>query len=695
MASVVTPAAATPVPAQDHISLGVPAGDAYSPTGLAVDAGRKLAYVYNTRRGTADPGTGAAISVVNLERRAVSRLIPVSAGYGSDRGQLLLSPDGNTGYVVDQNKNTLTVFDPATGDIGPRLEDVREAALSEDGRLLFVIGNEQRLSALRAADLAAQWEVTTKHFTGLAVNGDGVAALSAAGGQKELSVYGAADGKLRASVPLGDHARELAVGPSGGWAVRLGSSPAHLLRFGSALGRLADATVPGGDGLFYDAPRHRYLVGGGVSDPVYHTLLSALAEDDLTLLGQANWTWQHAPTLFAAYGDQILGFERNSDAHLTYLDPQSLLPVGRAILGVTLESMALDDANQVLYVADNQDRIHVLDLPGGEVRATWPGRAGMSLDPANGRLYVNRPEGVVALDTRTGQVLAQYPQAGVPAPDPGRDYVYIARDGISYYSRTGQALGRLGSTFPSEDGSYASPYAFNVRVNPFNGSVAAGMNNNVPGSNNASYLQLYPPATDRPADVPGRLSYVVDLIYDPATGRAFAAYSSFKNVAAVQALDATGREVARLNGREGALALDPAAGSLYVAQSGTIARMDAGTLDLQAIYNAPARVSQVLLNRKTGQLYYRNEASSSITSARLDALQAPDTRPQPVPKLPKEALSGLWAAPGPSAQGLCGCMRCLGQTCTARVQLHRPQPHRPMNFGGKSCRWARLAVTVT
>jgi hypothetical protein len=73
-----------PVPAQDHISLGVPAGDAYSPTGLAVDAGRKLAYVYNTRRGTADPGTGAAISVVNLERRAVSRLIPVPAGYGSD-----------------------------------------------------------------------------------------------------------------------------------------------------------------------------------------------------------------------------------------------------------------------------------------------------------------------------------------------------------------------------------------------------------------------------------------------------------------------------------------------------------------------------------------------------------------------------------------------------------------------------------
>ena len=76
MAAGAPPAAVLPAvtePAPPHrISLGVQAGDAYAPVGLAVDAGRKLAYLYNTPLGDVDPG-GAAISVVDLERRAVSR----------------------------------------------------------------------------------------------------------------------------------------------------------------------------------------------------------------------------------------------------------------------------------------------------------------------------------------------------------------------------------------------------------------------------------------------------------------------------------------------------------------------------------------------------------------------------------------------------------------------------------------------
>ena len=155
-------------------------------------------------------------------------------------------------------------------------------------------------------------------------------------------------------------------------------------------------------------------------------MLLALAKDELAGVGQAAWTWQHAPTVFAAYGGEILGFERNSDGHLTWLEPQSLLPVGRAILGVTLESMALDEANQTFYVTNNESRPGARPAGRRGPRRVARPSAGMGLDPANDRLYVNRPEGVVALDARTGQVLAQYPQAGVPAADPGRDYVYIA-----------------------------------------------------------------------------------------------------------------------------------------------------------------------------------------------------------------------------------------------------------------------------
>ena len=80
---------------------------------------------------------------------------------------------------------------------------VAESALDADGRLLFVIGTGQRLAALRAAGLAAQWEVTTGHFTpGPAVNGDGVGVQHRRRAGRAV-VYEAADGKLRAGVAVG------------------------------------------------------------------------------------------------------------------------------------------------------------------------------------------------------------------------------------------------------------------------------------------------------------------------------------------------------------------------------------------------------------------------------------------------------------------------------------------------------------
>ena len=116
----------------------------------------------------------------------------------------------------------------------------------------------------------------------------------------------------------------------------------------------------------------------------------------------------------------------------------------------------------------------------------------MALDAANHRLYVNAPDGVQALDLGSGKVVATFPQAGVPAPDPRADRVYIAGPGVTTYDRSGRKVGTLPETFPREDGFSPNPYAYAARVNPVNGAVAVVFNNGVPGSNNSSYLRIYP-----------------------------------------------------------------------------------------------------------------------------------------------------------------------------------------------------------
>jgi hypothetical protein len=102
----------------------------------------------------------------------------------------------------------------------------------------------------------------------------------------------------------------------------------------------------------------------------------------------------------------------------------------------------------------------------------------------------------VALDVATGAEIARFPRNGMPAPDPDRDRIYITNDGVTIHDRAGNQIGRLEDTFPVEHGMVPNPYAFAARVNPANGALVTIVNNGTPGSNNRSFLRLYPP---RPA----------------------------------------------------------------------------------------------------------------------------------------------------------------------------------------------------
>jgi hypothetical protein len=639
----------SPAPLEEPFALGVTAGDAYSPAGMAVDAAGRLAVVYARTSAAGGP----AIAVVDLARGEVSRLIPLPGkGYPSD-GRVLLSPDGRQGYAVDSDAAALTLFDPRTGALGATVYGVTQAALSPDGDRIYAILGRDGLRAFAADDLRGSaasdlrtdsaeplWSVTDGSYLELAVNG-GVLAATRGGVEPALVTFDGASGSQLGSTSLEDVTADLAPGPDGGWLIAFGYNPARLVRLDSGLKVTAETEALDGSDPYYDAPRGRYLIVSWAPDGSGGQLLTSYAADDLAPATVSKGARANLPDVFAPHGDgALLGLRRRGGARLSFLDATDLASTRDVILGVKLTAMALDEAGRRLFVADDQDRIHVLGVPDGKVQAVWDGAAPIALDTANGRLYVNRAGGVVALDATTGEEIVRFPQNGMPAPDPGRDVVYITEEGVTTYDRAGKQIGRLDDTFPVENGMYPNPFAFAARVDPVDGTLVTLINNGTPGSNNRSFLRLYPPQAARPITITGPFTFVTDAVFDPG-GDLLVSYSNAFNMEALQRLDRAGHELGRLGGRTGALALDPTTGLLYVAAGGALARVDAGAMRLVDLYRGPEAISQILLHPGLREIYVRSEDSSRLEVLSLDELQPNATRPAAAGLPPEDDIRWL------------------------------------------------------
>ena len=644
----------TPIPtpgtgAAEPFFLGVPAGDAYAPSSIAVDAPRRRAYVYHADSAEARP----VISVIDLEKGQVNRVIRLASTKPSGSGRLLLAPDGNRLYVIDHNAATLTPVDPETGALGDAIPEIRDGELSPDGATFYAVGpwglRAFNTASLLAGDSTPLWGVSAEQFDRLALNDSRV--LASVRSPERLLLFDAVTGRELASTTLSEYLEGLAPGPDGGWAARATGDEPHVLRFDADLKPLGSAPAPYGTELFYDAARERYLVAGQMPGQEGATSIRALRADDLAEVAAAPWPSYNAPDLFVPYGDSLLGLNRYGPARLIEFGP-ALDERSRVITGVTLSDMALDEATDTLYVADDQGRVRVLSLSEGRERATWAGAAPIALDAANRRLYVNSPEGVQALDTVSGKPLASFPQRGVPAPDPRGDRVYIADRGVTIYDRSGREVGALPDSFPQENGFSPNPYAFAASVNPVNSAVAAVFNNGVPGSNNASYLRIYPQASETPQEVPGYASFVTDMVFDPITGDLYASYSPAKNLEKIQRLGSDGHELARLDGRSGRLALDPQGKVLYAVQDGVIAAVDPGSLALQDVWRGPAHVDQIALDTRQQQLYVLNRARSRLDVVPLDSLSRFTMRPEPVGSLPVDVPVDHLAVAGDGNDGV-------------------------------------------
>ncbi len=620
--------------------LGVPEGDTYNAAAIAVDSLKDRAYVFGTDSSAGSP----VVAAVDLTAGRVVSVMPVPGIHRGDTAELFLSPDGVRGYLLDASNHVLLLFNPATMQILPGgWRNSYAAALSDDGSLLY-LAREDSVVALDAASLVERWRQEGLQAAQLKASGKNLAVL-ARGASLELVVFDGGSGKeIARAHPLGDYAQELTGAPDGGWTLRTGGSPERIVRYNAALQPVAEVASTSGAGFYYDAPRRRYLLAGYVSDAAQRAF-TRLFDERLQEQGRIEFSSGRAPTLFAPWREGLLGFTRYDDSHITYYDAPTLQPTRRAILGVRLNAAALDEVERLLYVADNQEQIRVIDADSGRLAHTWRGSAPMALDTANRRIYVNRDGRVVALDTRDGTVLATFATGGAPAADPGRDLVYIAQRGVYLYDRQGQALGKFNSTFPS--GQYSpNPFAYGVVLNPANGQLAVLLNNGIPGSNNGTFMRIYPPGQDLPKEVAAQGSHVTGVAPDAARGRMFASYGGWKGRDSLVSLDESGTVLAQLHGRQGAVAYDPVSDSLYVATGSALAQVDATALELKALYSLPQGIEGLILDSPRQELYLRDEDGSRLTVMALGALPPLVSTPGQAGPLPDTAVSQLFVAAG-------------------------------------------------
>ncbi len=327
--------------ATEPFFFGVAAGDAYRPGGLAVDAATNTAYVY---QGISDAG-GPALSVVDLTSGEVTRLISLGADASNVPGPVLMQPDGTLAYVLDPERKHLSVLRLPDGQQAASLPDVQTAALSPDGRRLFVSGaSEVRAYATDALDGKQPrplWTVAAAGVNALSANAETLAA-TVGGAEPALVVFGAVDGLPIGRAALPDMSFGLAGGPDGGWAVRVGY-PSVVLRYDAALDKIAEGDAPYGEGVFYDAARSRYLVSGPARGDSNQGLLWALDANTLERTAESAWPTGEVPDLFAAVGEaELAALPRYGGDALLRVDPATLTSRRVTPLGVTLMDMALD-----------------------------------------------------------------------------------------------------------------------------------------------------------------------------------------------------------------------------------------------------------------------------------------------------------------------------------------------------------------
>ncbi|RME59920.1 MAG: hypothetical protein D6790_10025, partial [Caldilineae bacterium] len=520
-------------------------------------------FVYVASRNATPEGNRGVVSTVHLATGDVLRraLLPVVDG-NPLRGRLILGQDGRLGYILDQDSNQLFSYNPLTNRAVLIHDEAWNAYLSPD-ETTILIQNRDGLHAYTPDLEERLWSAPIGLLDDVAVSMDAVLVSASKLQGYSLTIYDLITGAKRTSLVQEEWIDTIAPGPDGSWFVATSNGKRPVLRrVGADLSVITEIDGLSVANLFYDARRERVIYSGfrpGLTDNIY--VSQVLNAEDLALIAERRWPDWRYPDELQSTNTALVGIRTYDENDRLYiLDPETLDETGRVILGVRLGPILVDEDRGALFISDNQERIHKIDMASGEITAVWRGQASMTLDPANGRLYANRVDAgvrhVVALDEDTGAVLATFPQGGDPAADPQRNLVYIVDVGITVYDRAGRKLGRLDSSFPTQPDFAYIPFIFKVVVNPVTGGLVAFGNNGVPGSNNRDFVRFYAPPEeedglppDEPIRIPELDDRLVTVAFDRETGDAYLADGSFRSILGIQRVSPDGEILAQVRGR--------------------------------------------------------------------------------------------------------------------------------------------------
>jgi photosystem II stability/assembly factor-like uncharacterized protein len=264
--------------------------------------------------------------------------------------------------------------------------------------------------------------------------------------------------------------------------------------------------------------------------------------------------------------------------------PGGVTTVALASEGEFIVTGEVDGTTGLAYFLDSAGWLHVLDgaslqvvargqvLPSVEEGASYD----LAADSGNGKVYVADGPGeeTLVLDSETLSTIGRIEAYGNLAVDPVTHRLYVARVGVYVANgETGEVFDRIEGTIPEEgmETFSAVPRGVDAYVNPANRHLYVRMDNNTPGSNSRSWLDLYDAddysllaeqmpmpygsSGDPGLDWEGGLDYLSG--YHPITG-----YSR------LVALDAEGRERGRLWGVGGNVFFSPRQHLVYVRHGG-------------------------------------------------------------------------------------------------------------------------------
>jgi photosystem II stability/assembly factor-like uncharacterized protein len=260
--------------------------------------------------------------------------------------------------------------------------------------------------------------------------------------------------------------------------------------------------------------------------------------------------------------------------------PGGVMTVALASKGDFIVTGEVDGTTGLAYFLDSAGWLHVFDGASLEVAAKeqvlssveeWASYD-LAVDSGIGKVYVadGPREEILVLDDETLSTLGRIDACGNLAVDSVTHRLYVGRVGVYVADgESGEIIDRIEGTIPEKgmETFSAVPRGVDVYINPGNRHLFVRMDNNTPGSNSRSWLDLYDADDYTPLAEAMPLSYGSSGIPGFDLERGFDYLGGYHPIAGdriLVALDAEGLEVGHLWGVGGNVFFSPRQNLIYV-----------------------------------------------------------------------------------------------------------------------------------